>query len=540
MSDDNDKKTETSEREEKSSAEKSAEKKTSDKKVATLPKAKPSEKSDIAAKNTDKHKAGEYVLNEGNTWANAWKLAAGVGALGLALSVAGAMSDSRRFAFSYLFAFVAVLTPALGTLFFVLQQHLTSSGWSVTIRRTAELFASGLVVFAILFAPIWVMRGKLFPWIEGSEASHMEAGQTEVAAPTHTTGADIAGRASGLLAGAQPATGQDEAPGARPHNEPNGEMTGPGADHAAHGEHGLAAHEPVMNAAERGEHGDPEEVEAEHTLHLKRGYLSEGFFGIRAVIYLAIWAWLGFTFLGRSTKQDSTKDPKITVGLRRFSCGAVYLFGFTLTFAAFDWVMSLEPLWYSTIFGVYVFAGCAVSAYALLILVTMGIRSSGVLVKEINVEHYHDMGKLMFGFVVFWAYIGFAQFMLIWYAAIPEEVQFFHLRWDHGPWATVSLALVVMNFIVPFFLIISRNMKRRLGVLAFGSAWLFIMHIVDVYWLVMPNFGQDGFNVSWIDLVCLLGIGGVYLAAVLYRMSTTSLIPVGDPRLQRALQFENA
>ena len=533
MSDENDKKTESESKDARASSEKSAEKKASDKKVGTLPKAKPSEKGDIAAKNTDKHKAGEYMLSEGNTWANAWKLAAGVGALGLALSVAGAMSDPRRFAFSYLFAFVAVLTPALGTLFFVLQQHLTSSGWSVTIRRTAELFASGLVVFAILFAPIWVMRGKLFPWIEGSEAARVEAGQSEAAA-THTTAAELA----------QPATGQDDTPAERRENHDtgpmSGQMTGPGMDHARHGEHGPGAHEPVMNASERGEHGDPEEVEAEHTIHLKRGYLSEGFFGIRAVIYLAIWAWLGFVFIGRSTKQDATKDPKITVGLRRFSCGAVYLFGFTLTFAAFDWVMSLEPLWYSTIFGVYVFAGSAVSAYALLILVTMGIRSSGVLVKEINVEHYHDMGKLMFGFVVFWTYIGFAQWMLIWYAAIPEEVQFFHLRWDHGPWATVSLALIGFNFIVPFFLIISRNMKRRLGVLAFGSAWLFVMHIVDVYWLVMPNFGQDGFNVSWIDLVCLLGIGGVYLAAVLYRMSTTSLIPVGDPRLQRALHFENA
>ncbi len=507
------------------------EKKTEEKKVAVVPKAKPSEKADIAAKNTDKHKAGEYVLREGNTWANAWKFAAGVGALGLALSAAGWMNDPRRFAFSYLFAFMAVLTPALGTLFFVLQQHLTSSGWSVTIRRTAELFASGLIVFAILFLPVWMTRAKLFPWVEGGEAARAEVGHGEAAA-THTTAAELA----------QPATGQDEAPGQRrPQHEPAGaEMTGPGADHAPHAEHGPGAHEPVLNANERGEHGDPEELEAEHTVHLKRGYLNEGFFGIRAIVYLAIWAWLGFAFLGRSTKQDTTKDPKITVGLRRFSCAAVYLFGFTLTFAAFDWVMSLEPLWYSTIFGVYVFAGCAVSAYALLILVTMGIRSSGVLVKEINVEHYHDMGKLMFGFVVFWAYIAFAQFMLIWYAAIPEEVQFFHLRWDHGPWATVSLALIGLNFIVPFFLIISRNTKRRLGVLAFGSAWLFIMHIVDVYWLVMPNFGQDGFNVSWIDLVCLLGVGGAYLAVVLYRMSTTPLIPIGDPRLQRALQFENA
>lgn len=129
--------------------------------------------------------------------------------------------------------------------------------------------------------------------------------------------------------------------------------------------------------------------------------------------------------------------------------------------------------------------------------------------------------------------------MLIWYAAIPEETTFFHKRWDHGPWAVVSMALVLLNFIFPFFVLISHNAKRKLGILAFGSAWLFFMHIVDVYWLVMPNFAQDGFAVSWLDAACLVGVAGAYFAVVLHRMSKVALIPVGDPRLQRALQFEN-
>jgi hypothetical protein len=504
-------------------------KETTEKKA--VPKSKPSEKADIAARNTDKNKASAYHLEEGHAWANAWKFAAGAAVIGLGSAFAlGSSSDPKRLAFSYLFAFMAILTPALGTLFFILQQHLTASGWSVTIRRTAEIFASGLGIFLFLFAPVWVMRARLFPWLNESP-EHAEV------ATTHTTGADLA---------AQPAG--NETPEQRHERDQMAPANANANSNEGHGAAGMAGagmvggpglHEPVMNANERGEHGDPNELEEEHTLHTKRAYLNEGFFTVRAVVYLVLWAWLGWTFLARSTKQDETKDPKITNSTKRFSMGAVYIFGFSLTFAAFDWIMSLDPLWFSTVFGVYVFAGSAVSAYALIILTTMGLRASGKLVKEINVEHYHDMGKLMFGFVVFWAYIGFAQFMLIWYAAIPEETTFFHNRWDHGPWAIVSMSLVLLNFIFPFFVLISHNAKRKLGILAFGAAWLFFMHMVDIYWLIMPNFGQDGFAVSWLDAACLIGVAGAYFAVVFYRMSKVALIPVGDPRLQRALHFEN-
>ncbi|MEO8875285.1 MAG: hypothetical protein ABI461_06850, partial [Polyangiaceae bacterium] len=448
-----------------SEQDKNDEKKTTEKKVA--PKSRASEKEDIAARNSDKKSGGEYMLEEGHAWANAWKFAAGLAVLGLGAAFALGGGDPKRLAFSYLFAFIAILTPALGTLFFIMQQHLTSSGWSVTIRRTSEVFASGLMIFAILFVPVWVMRARLFPWISDKP-------ETNEVATTHTTAADLAqpnAAGAAMTAHATTRAGHNEV---NPTDENRGAPTGtePVGGRAT-GENGQGAHEPVLNANERGEHGDPSELEDEHTLHAKRSYLNDNFFSIRAVVYLVLWGWLGWTFLARSTQQDVSKDPKLTVSMKRFSMGAVYLFGFSLTFAAFDWVMSLDPLWFSTIFGVYIFAGCAVSAYALLILTTMGLRASGKLVREINVEHYHDMGKLMFGFLVFWAYIGFAQFMLIWYAAIPQETTFFHNRWDHGPWATVSISLILLNFIVPFFVIISRNAKRKLGILAFGALWLF-------------------------------------------------------------------
>ena len=525
MSDDKEKKSETkaSEKSEASKAEAS-----SKKKVGLPPKPKATEKADIAAHNSDHKRGGDYMLREGHAWANAWKAAAGLGVLGLMGAAAGYTMDSRRFAFSYLFAFMAILTPALGTLFFVIVQHLSSSGWSVTVRRTAEIFASGLGIFLILFAPVYVLRGKLYPWLGGEAAEHAEHAETST---TKTAGALL--QAPGSEEAPAATTEKGAAPAAEEGAAAHGQMA---AEHGAK----AAEHEPTMNANERGEHRDPNELEEEETVNAKRPYLNDGFFTIRAVVYFLIWGFLGWKILSKSVEQDKTKDPKITVSLKKFSAGAAYLFGFSLTFAAFDWVMSLNPTWFSTIFGVYVFAGSAVSAYALLILVTMGLRSTGILVKEINVEHYHDLGKMMFGFMVFWAYIGFSQFMLIWYAAIPEETTFFHMRWDHGPWATVSLSLILLNFVFPFFLIISCNMKRKLGVLAFGAAWLFMMHIVDVYWLVMPSFGQDGFNVSWIDFACLLGVGGIYFAVVLFQMSKTTLIPIGDPRLARALKFENA
>ena len=157
-----------------------------------------------------------------------------------------------------------------------------------------------------------------------------------------------------------------------------------------------------------------------------------------------------------------------------------------------------------------------------------------------TVEHYHDMGKLLFGWIVFWSYISFAQFFLTWYSNIPDELIFFHKRWhdNGGTWKGVSLALVGLHFFLPFWFLMSRNVKRRLPLLATGAVCMIVMHIVEVYWVVMPNLGP--LDPSWIDLACLVGCSGIYIATVLRGMEDYSLVPVGDPRLGRALEFENA
>jgi hypothetical protein len=422
-------------------------------------------------------------------WASAWKKAAGVGAMGLVLSAVGAASDPRRFAFSYLFAFFVFLSIALGALFFVLVQHLTVAGWSVTVRRSSEFLMSGLPAFLVLAVPILVLATRLYPW----------AGAERLPDPVQ----------AGAFANAT-----DE-----------GALEPLALSHANEG-----AVRTLVQICTR------EEAEA---TEWKKPYLLFPFFVARTAAYLLIWAWIGRRFLRWSTSQDRTKSNAETVASQRFAPAAMILFAVTVGLASFDWLMSLDPLWSSTAFGVYVFSGCVVAHAAALVLFTLWLRRSGPLHEAITVEHYHDLGKLLFGWLSFWAYIAFAQFFLTWYASLPHEVSFYHRRWDDnlGTWQTLSRSLFYAHFLVPFWLLISRHAKRNLRVLGFGAALILVMHAVETYWLILPNIGP--LSVHWLDLTCLLGVGGAYFAVVLHTMEAHSLIPTGDPRLARSLAFEN-
>ena len=169
---------------------------------------------------------------------------------------------------------------------------------------------------------------------------------------------------------------------------------------------------------------------------------------------------------------------------------------------------------------------------------TYALKSAGILGEAVQTEHYHDLGKLLFGFLVFWAYITFSQFMLIWYASIPEETTYYHARWNEG-WQTFTLALALGHFVFPFFFLISRNIKRRVQLLAFGAGWLLVMHVLECFWLVMPYASETGsFELHWMDIAAVLAVAGSYLAFVFFRMTQLPLIPVGDPRLARSLRHE--
>jgi hypothetical protein len=281
-----------------------------------------------------------------------------------------------------------------------------------------------------------------------------------------------------------------------------------------------------------------DEVAKDHLLQHKQPYLNVPFFLARTVGYFVIWSALALWFGRMSRRQDETGDHELTRKMRRASAPGLILFALTITFFAFDWLMSLNPHWYSTIFGLYFFAGSAMAFFAVLALLVVSGRRSGPLAAVANDEHQHDIGKLLFAFVAFWAYMAFSQYMLIWYANLPEETGFFAQRLA-GSWRPASAVLAVGHFIVPFFFLMPRTLKRNGKALAAASLWLLAMHALDLYWLVMPNLYRDGMAFHLLDVTALIGCCGVFLAAFGFVLKRQALVPLRDPRLPESLTFEN-
>lgn len=286
------------------------------------------------------------------------------------------------------------------------------------------------------------------------------------------------------------------------------------------------------------EHWMGEHAHHDPILRAKSAYLNPSFFFLRAAVFIVIWTGLSLWFWRTSRAQDESGDPKLTLKMQAGAAPGIIVFALSLTFAAFDWIMSLDPHWYSTIYGVYVFSGAAVSSVAALALLAISLEKPGRLRGIITVEHRHDIGKLLFGFTVFWAYIAFSQFILIWYANIPEETIFYKHRWE-GTWAVVSILLIAGHFIVPFLALISRDGKRSPQMLGAVALLMLVMHYVDLYWLVMPNLDEHGVVPSWFDLAGLLGPLGAGGLALALRARTSPLYPLRDPRLSESLKLEN-
>jgi hypothetical protein len=214
------------------------------------------------------------------------------------------------------------------------------------------------------------------------------------------------------------------------------------------------------------------------------------------------------------------------------------LFAVTLTLMAFDWVMSLDPHWYSTIFGVYIFSGASVGTFAFVTLAVSVLRRAGYMERLVRVDHYQDLGRWIFAFSIFWAYIAFSQFMLIWYGNIPEETVYYTDR-SRGSWLAASIFLGIGHFVVPFAMLMPRWTKRRPPIVTALAAWVLFMHYVDLHWLVMPNLHESGFTVHWLDATTLLAVAGLFLALFVHRLGGRSVIPVGDPRLPESLAVEH-
>jgi hypothetical protein len=282
----------------------------------------------------------------------------------------------------------------------------------------------------------------------------------------------------------------------------------------------------------------PGAAEHDALLRWKAPYLNVPFFLIRAAFYFGCWSFIALLYYRLSRGQDVTGDPAVYARLRRLAGPAIIVLALTQTFASIDWIMSLTPQWYSTIFGVYFFAGSFLGFIALLSIVAVAMRRAGLLDTVISAEHLHDLGKFLFAFTAFWAYIGFSQFFLIWYANLPEEAFWYKTRIE-GSWMTVSLFLMAGHFGAPFFYLMGRAVKRRGSTLAVGGAWLLAMHFLDLYWQVMPTLHPEGLRPSLLDVAALVTVGGCFVAAASWLMRRQALVPLRDPRLADSLAFEN-
>jgi hypothetical protein len=273
-------------------------------------------------------------------------------------------------------------------------------------------------------------------------------------------------------------------------------------------------------------------------LRWKAPYLNVPFFLVRAAIYFGIWSFIALLYYRGSRGQDATGDPRVSARLRRLAGPAIIVLALTQTFASIDWVMSLTPHWYSTIYGVYFFSGAFVGFIALLSVVAVAMRRAGLLDTVINAEHLHDVGKFLFAFTAFWAYIAFSQFFLVWYANLPEETIWFKARLE-GSWKALSILLMAGHFGIPFLFLMGRAVKRRGSTLALGGAWLLVMHFVDLYWQIMPTLHPEGIRPSVLDVAAFVAVGGSFVAAASWLMRRQALVPLRDPRLPESLAFEN-
>jgi hypothetical protein len=440
---------------------------------------------------------------EGNNQAG--DLAPKVARFGLGLAVVGLgigallgfMSNNHdgysHFWFAYLVAFCFVMTIVLGSLFFNIIQHLVNAHWSVSVRRLSELTMSTIPLMALfalpLLVPLFSDNVEVFKWATMAAAEHgaVEAGH------------EVADAAAAVADG-----------------------------HAVEAQHDLAT--------------ELAHAEHEHYVSHKFPFLNRNFFALRLLGYFLLWWWMARFFFKRSVAQDTAEGIDPTLGMKRLAPVGTILFAFTISFFAFDMLMSLDETWFSTIFGVYIFAGAYLGAMCWLVLMSKFLQAKGRVTAVINDEHYHDLGKWMFAFVFFWGYIAFSQFMLIWYANIPEETHFYEARLTDA-WSGWTWALLIFHFIIPFGGLLSRHVKRNTNILMYWAIYLLAMHWIDIYWLAMPNYHRSEAGASnpfgLMEIMLAAGMFGVLIYGVGRKSAGQALVPLRDPLLGKCLGFKN-
>ena len=287
----------------------------------------------------------------------------------------------------------------------------------------------------------------------------------------------------------------------------------------------------VLGARKIYEWADPAAVAHDPILRHKAPYLNVPFFTVRSLLYFA--AWLAFAyFLNRwSLEQDATGGRPISRRLQLLSSAGLVGYGLTVTFASVDWAMSLEPHWFSTMYGVLFIAGQGLAAFAFIVVVLILISRTPPLADYVRQSHYHDLGKLMLAFVMFWAYVSFSQYLIIWAGNLPEEIPWY-LRRLQGGWGWVGAALVLVHFLLPFLLLLPASANRNPRILGGVAALVLFMRLVDVFWLTQPAFAGGKFRLHWMDLLAPIGVGGIWIAAFLWQLGKRPLLPMNDPEMQ--------
>jgi len=282
---------------------------------------------------------------------------------------------------------------------------------------------------------------------------------------------------------------------------------------------------------------DPEEVAKHPAVQSKVSYLNLPFFAVRFVIYFGVWIALAYFLNKWSLAQDRTADNRYTKNMRVLSGGGMVALIFSVTFASIDWYMSIEPDWFSTIYGFIFVAAWTLSALAFVIAVMARLSREEPMRRIVAPLHFHDLGKLLLALVMLWAYFAFSQFLIIWSGNLPEEITWY-MRRIYGGWGALIITIGILHFAAPFLFLLSRGIKRNPGKLVFIAVLVLVMRSVDLLWMLAPAFGHR----MWIlmDFAAVIGFGGLWLAFFAWQLGKQPLIPINDPQFESTLEQMHA
>lgn len=280
----------------------------------------------------------------------------------------------------------------------------------------------------------------------------------------------------------------------------------------------------------------PEEVSASKALQERHVYENWWAYIARQIFFLLVWTWMAAQLRKWSLEQDRTNDAAPTRKARLLSGPGIVIYGLLVTFASVDWIVSLEKDWYTTMFGVIIFGGQVLVAFAFSVIMLTLFRKQPPFATTVEKVHYHHLGNLLLTFVLFWTYVSFGQLLIIYSGDIPHEIKWY-LHRIAGNWKAVVAAIAAFHFFFPFFLLLFRSMKRHIAAITILAAILFLAHVVDTYWLVMPSLHQHGIEVNWQDFTAPIGVGGLWMACFFWWLKSAPLLPQNDPGMQFAFVY---